>query len=186
MKIYTKTGDGGETSLFGGKRVRKDDVRIDAYGCVDELNSCIGIVRSLRPAHDVDGILLEIQNDLFVLGSDLATPETKKDAAVPRIGRTDVERLERHIDRLEEHLEPLKSFILPGGSSIAAQLHLARTVCRRAERLVVKLSNREPIGATPLVFLNRLSDLLFVIARFANDSTGSPETHWRSGGSPKQ
>lgn len=181
MKIYTKTGDGGETSLFGGKRVSKDDQRIDAYGCVDELNSCVGIVRTHRPSAELDGILLEVQNDLFVLGADLATPREASSGSVPRIAAADAERLERHIDRLEEHLTPLKSFILPGGCPAAAQLHQARTVCRRAERLVVRLGKLQPIGSDPVVYLNRLSDLLFVMARIANTRAGTPETPWSAG-----
>jgi cob(I)alamin adenosyltransferase len=185
MKIYTKTGDGGETSLFGGARVSKDDTRIEAYGCVDELNSCLGIVRSLRPSQDLDGILLELQNDLFVLGADLATPAGSVTAPVPRIAQADAERLEHHIDRLEERLEPLKSFVLPGGCALAAQVHQARTVCRRAERLVVRLSKVEAIGPAPLMFLNRLSDLLFVMARFANLQAETPETPWRGLRAPK-
>jgi cob(I)alamin adenosyltransferase len=185
MKIYTKTGDGGETSLFGGTRVFKDDARIEAYGCVDELNSCLGIVRSLAPSAELDRILLEVQNDLFVLGADLAAPPGQTKTSVPRISASDAERLERHIDSLEESLEPLSSFVLPGGCAIAAHLHQARTVCRRAERLVVKLLKNQLIGRPPIVYLNRLSDLLFVMARFANVQTGAPETLWRSGPSSK-
>jgi len=185
MKIYTKTGDGGETSLFGGTRVSKADARIDAYGCVDELNSSLGVIRSLEPSPELEGILSELQNDLFVLGADLATPQSNSTATVPRIAHSNVERLERHIDNLEEQLEPLKSFVLPGGCRLAAELHLARTVCRRTERLVVALAKAEPIGGAPLVYLNRLSDLLFVMARFANLQAGHPETPWKSSRSPK-
>lgn len=185
MKIYTKTGDGGETSLFGGTRVSKADARIDAYGCVDELNSSLGVVRSLTPSPELEKILVELQNDLFVLGADLATPEGNATAAILRIGISDAERLERHIDSLEERLEPLKSFVLPGGCRLAAELHLARTVCRRTERLVVTLARAEPIGGAPVVYLNRLSDLLFVMARFANLQAGHPETPWKSARSAK-
>ena len=185
MKIYTKTGDGGETSLFGGTRVSKDDARIEAYGCVDELNSCLGSVRSVQPSGELEGILLEVQNDLFVLGADLATPHGKPNASVPRVGVSDADRLEHHIDRLEESLEPLKTFILPGGGPVAAQLHQARTVCRRAERLVVKLSKNQSIGDAPLIYLNRLSDLLFVMARFANLQARTPEIPWRHGRASK-
>lgn len=179
MKIYTKTGDSGMTSLFGGTRVSKDDARIEAYGCADELNSCLGIARSFKPPEDLDRILLEIQNDLFVLGADLASPRTVGSGAVPRIEPSDIARLEGHIDRCEESLEPLASFIVPGGSSIAAHLHQARTVCRRAERLVVKLSKDQPIGTDLIVYLNRLSDLLFVMARVANARAGQSESPWK-------
>jgi len=179
MKIYTKTGDGGLTSLFGGARVSKDDARIEAYGCVDELNSCLGIARSWKPPENLDAIILEIQNDLFVLGADLASPRTESSAAVPRIELSDAQRLEAHIDRYDETLKPLSSFIVPGGSTIAAHLHQARTVCRRAERLVVKLSKSQPIGTVPIVYLNRLSDLLFVMARVANALAGQSESPWK-------
>jgi len=178
MKIYTKTGDTGETSLFGGKRVPKDAQRIDAYGTVDELNSMLGVVRSMQPHRDIDAILQRIQEDLFVLGADLATPPKKSSGKIPRIETSHAENLEKIIDSLESHLEPLTRFILPGGSPIGAQLQAARTVCRRAERLVVKLSREEEIGSPPLVYLNRLSDLLFVLSRYANHLAGVKETPW--------
>ena len=179
MKIYTKKRDRGETSLFGGKRVAKDALRIDAYGSVDELNSVLGVVRSLQPSRDLDVLLERLQNDLFVLGADLATPTTKTEKNVQRLEGQHVAHLERQIDTLEAALTPLKSFILQGGSRVAAQLHVARTVCRRAERLVVRLSTKERIGDTPVKYLNRLSDLLFVLARYANKVDVTPETLWK-------
>ncbi len=178
MKIYTKTGDKGETSLHGGRRVSKDDLRIDAYGHVDELNSWIGVVRSCKPDRTIDTILASIQNDLFVLGADLATPFEIQKKGLVRITPIHIEVLEKEIDRIEEKLEPLTSFILPGGSTIASHLHIARTICRRAERAVVRLSKNETIGSYPMIFLNRLADLLFVLARFANASSSTQEVHW--------
>jgi cob(I)alamin adenosyltransferase len=179
MKIYTKTGDKGETALFGGGRVRKDHLRIEAYGTVDELNSCLGVARSLSQPHEVDEVLGEIQNDLFQLGADLATPLGVQ-ATVVRIQASDVERLERTIDRFEKALAPLTSFILPGGTPQGAQIHLARAICRRAERCVVRLAETEDIGDQPLIYLNRLSDLLFVMARYVNATLGSAEVLWKS------
>jgi cob(I)alamin adenosyltransferase len=180
MKIYTKTGDKGKTSLFGGTRVAKDAKRIEAYGSVDELNSQIGVVRSLKPPGDIDKILGEIQQDLFVLGSDLATPQPKQRKKIEVIEARHVEQLERVIDRLDATLEPLKKFVLPGGSRIGAELHLARTICRRAERGIVTLLRKGDIGTTPFVYLNRLSDLLFVMARYANKLSGVDEVQWTS------
>ncbi|MBI3787715.1 MAG: cob(I)yrinic acid a,c-diamide adenosyltransferase [Ignavibacteriales bacterium] len=179
MKIYTKTGDKGETALFGGQRVPKESLRIETYGTVDELNSVIGIARSLKPKKEVDAILERIQNDLFILGADLATPLAKTSDKISRIRQSHVEQLEHHVDSLELKLQPLKVFILPGGSSVAAHLHFARTVCRRAERLAAKLSREEGLGSAPLVYLNRLSDLLFVLARYANHLDGVSETQWK-------
>jgi cob(I)alamin adenosyltransferase len=179
MKIYTKTGDGGETSLFGGKRVGKDAGRIDAYGTVDELNSIIGVCRSLNVANELDSILEEIQNDLFTLGADLATPSATNSPHIRRLASTDVARLEAHIDRIDGTLAPLKEFILPGGNRTAAFLHFSRTVCRRAERLVVELARSEQIGEFPVVYLNRLSDLLFVLARWSNSLSHTPEVKWK-------
>ncbi len=181
MKIYTKTGDKGKTSLFGGTRVEKDTKRIEAYGAVDELNSQIGVARSLNPPGEIDRILDGIQHDLFVLGSDLATPGPKQRKQIDLIEARHVEDLERTIDHLEERLEPLERFILPGGSQVGAQLHLARTVCRRTERVVVSLLRKGDIGTTPFVYLNRLSDLLFVMARYVNKLAGVGEVQWTSG-----
>jgi cob(I)alamin adenosyltransferase len=178
MKIYTKHGDRGETSLFGGKRLSKDSLRIEAYGSVDELNSILGVVRSLKPHRELDSLLEQVQNELFVLGADLATPRTSSSKKVQRLQEQSVLQLEEHIDALDETLSPLRSFILPGGSPVAAKLHVARTVCRRAERLVVRLGKKEKIGGLPVKYLNRLSDLLFVLARYANKLDGAVETPW--------
>lgn len=175
MKIYTKKGDSGETSLFGGKRVSKNSIRIETYGTVDELNSHLGFARTLTQSPSDDASLRRIQEILFVLGADLATPKGGK---IQRIGEDHVSEMEGSIDRMENDLPPLKNFILPGGSPLGAQLHIARTVCRRAERLVTALSQTEDLGPYPLKFLNRLSDLLFVMARHVNHSAGATETPW--------
>jgi cob(I)alamin adenosyltransferase len=178
VKIYTRTGDKGLTSLFGGERVSKDTDRIEAYGNVDELNSWLGVVLSLKPPREVDSILRRIQNELFILGSDLATPETKRGKKALRITTSHIEQLERDIDTLESSLTPLEHFILPGGTRTAAELHVARTICRRAERSIVRLSRKTEIRITPVVYVNRLSDLLFVAARSVNKSEGGDETQW--------
>ena len=180
MKIYTKSGDKGDTSLFGGQRVPKDAQRIEAYGTVDELNSVLGIVRADGLEGEVDGILGMIQDQLFVLGADLATPRSVERKGLRRIGAKEAEFIEVTIDAQEKRLKPLKSFILPGGSPIAARLHFARTVCSRAERVVVRLSRNEDIGEDCMIYLNRLSDLLFVLARSANHSANVPEVKWKS------
>ncbi len=179
MKIYTKTGDRGDTSLYGGQRVPKDALRIEAYGTVDELNSVLGLARAENTDTHIDGILEAIQNDLFELGADLATPQSVERGKVTRMESRDVQGLEKVIDDLQERLKPLRSFILPGGSPVAARIHFARTVCRRAERTVVRLSRNEDIGDTVMIYLNRLSDLLFVLARYANARAGVPEVKWR-------
>ena len=181
MKIYTKTGDKGETSLFGGERVLKDTRRIEAYGTIDELNSHIGLVRSMKPPQDIDLILEDIQEELFVLGADLATPPSKNAKKVARLEPRHAQQIEKIIDRIDSELKPLKEFILPGGSIVASHLHVARTVCRRAERSVVQLFQNGEIGTTPLVYLNRLSDLLFVMARYANTKEKRTEVKWDSG-----
>lgn len=173
MKIYTRTGDRGETSLFGGARVPKNDPRIDAYGTVDELNSVIGVVLAIES----DAQLLAVQRDLFEIGAHLASPGTSRFSGVES---SRIEELERGIDAMEAELAPLKSFILPGGTPAAAQLHVARTVCRRAERLVVALSRNEAVGDQVVVYLNRLSDALFVMARWENQSKGIPDVLWDS------
>lgn len=179
LKIYTKTGDDGTTGLFGGERVRKDSARIEAYGTVDELNSAVGVARSEDAPQELSDLLREMQVGLFVLGADLATPlDQKITYNIPRIERSDVERLERLIDEHESHLSPLKNFILPGGSECAAHLHMARTICRRAERLLVTLRDEDAIGEHDLIFLNRLSDLLFVLARRANKLAGVEDVEW--------
>lgn len=180
MKIYTKKGDSGETSLFGGQRVSKSSKRIEAYGTVDELNSVLGV--SL--AHGVNDrskeLLNKIQIQLFVLGSDLATPPSKK-VKIDRIGTAEIEFLEHAIDELEESLEPLISFILPGGSAAGATLHIGRTVCRRAERIAVDCAQNDEISESAIKYLNRLSDFLFVLARFENKKSGNEETKWLPG-----
>ena len=179
MKIYTKTGDQGDTSLFGGQRVPKDALRIEAYGTVDELNSVIGIVLADGPDRDIARILTQVQNQLFALGADLATPRSVTKKNVKRLEPRDSLPLEKHIDAIQLRLKSLKSFILPGGSPAAARLHFARTVCRRAERIVVRLSRNEDIGEGMTMYLNRLSDLLFVLARYANSTGGIPEVKWK-------
>jgi cob(I)alamin adenosyltransferase len=179
MKIYTKTGDSGDTSLFGGQRVPKDALRIEAYGTVDELNSVIGIVLADSPDPLIAKILTQVQHQLFELGADLATPRAGARAGIKRLEPRDASALEKHIDAVESHLKPLRSFILPGGSPVAARLHFARTVCRRAERIVVRLSRNEDIGEGITMYLNRLSDLLFVLARHANSSAAVAEVKWK-------
>lgn len=178
MKIYTRTGDAGETGLWGGARVAKDALRVQAYGTVDECNAAIGCARASTNDAELDEVLGRIQNDLFVLGSDLAAPDEHDQ--VPRCSASDVAWLEQTIDRFEAELDPLRQFILPGGAPAAAELHLARTICRRAERWVVRLAHESPINEQVLVYLNRLSDLLFVLARAANRRAGVPDTPWQS------
>ena len=178
MKIYTKTGDTGDTSLFGGKRVPKSTLRIDAYGTVDELNAQLGVVRALKPFAEVDRLLEQIQSQLFVLGADLAAPFDAAPTNMKRIQQNEIQFLEETIDRLDAQLEPLKSFVLPGGSLVSAQLHVARAICRRAERSVDALGRKEKIGKFPLMYLNRLADLLFVVARYFNKLAGIEETKW--------
>lgn len=178
MKIYTRTGDDGETGLWGGLRVAKDAARVHAYGTVDECNAAIGVVRATGVHSALDALLARIQHDLFVVGSDLATPGEA--AQIPRIDAAAVSALEQAIDELESGLEPLRQFILPGGAMAAAQLHLARTICRRAERWVVTLGHAEPVNPQVGIYLNRLSDLLFVAARSANAHAGMPDVPWQS------
>lgn len=191
MKIYTKTGDGGETGLYGGNRVAKDSSRVEAYGTVDELNSVIGVARAALPterdADGVDALLARIQSELFDLGAELATPPARLDTAlgarVPLATEIRVARLEGEIDFFEETLPPLKTFILPGGTPASAALHQARAVCRRAERRTVSLAHSEEETVRPeaLHYLNRLSDLLFVLARHANHVAGLPDVPWTAG-----
>ena len=179
MKIYTKTGDGGETGLFGGGRIPKDSLRVAAYGEVDEVNAVLGLARALDPQEFADPLLQSIQRDLFTIGAELAAPDPDKvQKALSRrvaIAESDITALEDAIDSHESRLEPLKNFILPGGAPKAATLHLARTVCRRAERAVVALSRHEQVSPAVLRYLNRLSDLLFVLARAANAHAGRPD-----------
>jgi cob(I)alamin adenosyltransferase len=179
VKIYTKTGDSGDTSLFDNTRVSKADARVDAYGEVDEVNACLGAARSAGIDPEIAAILEGLQKDLFALGARLADPSSRIAERVTKaaIVDADVQRLEETIDRLEVTLPPLRRFILPGGSPAGALLHLARTVCRRAERRVIGLG---PNAVEPIlvVYLNRLSDLLFVMARAVNHRAGVPETEW--------
>ncbi|MBN9032299.1 MAG: ATP:cob(I)alamin adenosyltransferase [Rhizobiales bacterium 63-7] len=184
-KIYTRTGDDGTTGLVTGPRRRKDDLRVEAYGTVDETNSCIGLVRQHTAGNaGLDAMLERIQNDLFDLGADLATPETGEPPAYEplRIAQAQVDRLEREIDLLNADLQPLKSFVLPGGTPAAAALHLARTVSRRAERIMVSLAKTEgeKVSAPALKYINRLSDFLFVAARSVNDG-GRTDILWIPG-----
>jgi cob(I)alamin adenosyltransferase len=178
MKIYTRTGDGGETGLWGGGRISKDAARIHAYGTIDECNAAIGAARTFKPDPELDKMLETIQSRLFVAGADLATPGDKE-TAIERIKNKDAAELEGWIDRLEESLPKLKQFIIPGGTSVAASLHLARTVCRRAERWAVTLVAQDETHRPALVFLNRLSDFLFVAARKANHSAGLVDLYWQ-------
>ncbi len=180
LKIYTKTGDDGMTGLLGSGRVPKDGVRIAAYGTVDELNALLGVARAQGLDSSADQLVAELQNELFLVGSALADPAPEGQFH-NTITHAHVERLEQTIDRLETELEPLVQFILPGGAQPAAQLHLARTVCRRAERLVVQLSRQpgEAVAGPVLVYLNRLSDLLFVLARAVNRRAGVGDVLWK-------
>ena len=180
-KIYTKGGDAGETSLSNGARVPKYDLRVAAYGAVDEANAAIGVARLHIPAEDPDGMLGHIQNDLFDVGADLARPHhPKSDKPDLRITANQVARLESEIDRLNENLAPLTSFVLPGGSPASAHLHVARTIVRHAERLVCELGEKETINDQALIYLNRLSDHLFVLARVLNDQ-GKSDVLWIPG-----
>lgn len=178
-KIYTKTGDAGETSLFGGERVPKDTLRVEVIGTIDELNSLLGIIRAQELPEEVEEIIIRIQNDLFVIGADLSTPHKKgKNLHISRLKSRRTELLEKDIDTIEGRLAELRSFILPGGVRPAAELHFARTVCRRAERLIIRLSRSEKITTEIIPYINRLSDLLFVIARCVNDAADHHEIVW--------
>ena len=181
MKIYTKTGDQGSTGLFGGGRVPKDDIRVEAYGDVDELNAVIGVARSVEMMPRIDEVLVPIQRDLFAIGALLATPDRDKMALHLKKARIDearIEALERAIDEGEAELEPLTAFIVPGGTPKAAALHVARTVCRRAERHVVRLQHDVELPPLAVIYLNRLSDLLFTLARVASRRAGAGEVTW--------
>jgi cob(I)alamin adenosyltransferase len=185
--IYTRTGDTGETGLFGAGRVRKDDQRIEALGSVDELNAALGVVRmeavrSGTSPTGFDEILAQLQHRLFDLGAELATPHPEQ-RGFSLVSDSHVAALEAAIDLFDQQLEPLREFILPGGMPAAAQLHLARCVCRRAERRLVALIDREPVRGELLRYLNRLSDLLFVLARAINRANGSPDVTWEQGDS---
>jgi cob(I)alamin adenosyltransferase len=184
-RIYTKAGDGGQTRLVGGQKVPKDSARLESYGTVDELSACIGLARTALEsagaptgAAELGAVLRRIQNELFNLGSDLATLPEDRHPQQPLIEARHVEALEREIDGWNEHLGELRSFILPGGGWVAAYLHLARTVCRRAERLTVRLAASEPVSTQVIPYLNRLSDALFVMSRHASRIYGEPEPLW--------
>jgi cob(I)alamin adenosyltransferase len=179
MKIYTKVGDDGTTGLFGAGRVRKDALRVSAYGDVDELNAFLGVARTHAVDAQLSGILERLQSELFTLGAQLATPDpSHAPKNVPVVRETHVEQLETEIDRFDVELEPLRTFILPSGSPLAAALHVARTVCRRAERSLVSLSAHEPVPVEAMRYLNRLSDHLFTMSRVANKRAGMTETKW--------
>lgn len=187
-KVYTRGGDGGETALVGGKRVPKDDLRLEAYGTLDELNSVLGLARVFNaeaaptPARErLDGIFRVLQNELFDLGSELATPPEAAYEGMFRVGDAEIDALETLMDELQADLEPLSSFILPGGGRVSGFLHQARTVCRRAERIVFQLGKHEEIGSGPLRYLNRLSDLFFVLSRWAGRQAGESEYLWERG-----
>jgi cob(I)alamin adenosyltransferase len=181
MKIYTKTGDRGDTGLFGGGRVGKDHPRVEAYGDIDELNATIGLARSIELMPRIDEVLVLVQRDLFSLGALLATPDLEKmhqQLEKARIDDDRIAQLERAIDDGDRELEPLRAFILPGGTPKSAALHVARTVCRRAERRVVHLQHEVEIPGVVVIYLNRLSDLLFTLARVANARAGAGEVTW--------
>jgi cob(I)alamin adenosyltransferase len=192
-KVYTRTGDKGETALVGGKRVPKDSLRIEAYGTIDELNSIVGLARAFNEEkidqsdarRFLDVTLRKIQDELFDLGSELATPPEFFKEGMYRTGEREVKALERLIDECQKNLEPLKSFILPGGGRVGAYLHQSRTVCRRAEREILRLSRSEEIGEWPLIYVNRLSDLFFVLSRWVAKQTGEAEYLWQRGLKPK-
>ena len=181
MKIYTKTGDRGETGLFGGERVSKNSLRIEAYGTIDELNSFVGLAIIEVSDKSVKDLLQKIQNWLFSIGADLATPDNEKTKKL-NIIRTPEQYylyIEKEIDKYESKLDKLRNFILPGGTKGAALLHICRTITRRAERLVVALNSKVKIGNNIIIYLNRLSDLFFVLARFDNTVTGTPDIAWK-------
>ncbi len=190
-RVYTRTGDGGKTRLVGGREVRKDDPRVEIYGTVDELNSVLGMARAMAAAAvaerhgpalaaltEIDGLLAELQSRLFDLGSEIATAAGDEWPGMIRMASSDVDELERLIDRLNASLPALESFILPGGGTVGATLHLGRTVCRRAERLCVPLLDSAELSPVVVAWLNRLSDLLFVMARWIGAATGEPEPLW--------
>lgn len=184
MKIYTKTGDKGFTSLYGGTKVSKDHIRIDSYGTVDELNSIVGLVRSHDLNNTVDSFLIEVQKQLFTLGAELATPPEKWLLANGQrrlktvIENTDIQKLEECIDEMDKDLQPLTHFILPGGLLVVSHCHLARTVCRRAERIVVALNQVDEVREEAIMFLNRLSDYFFVLARHQSMLNNHQEFQW--------
>jgi cob(I)alamin adenosyltransferase len=186
-RVYTRTGDAGETGLVGGKRVAKDSQRIEAYGTIDELNSIVGLARVFNEErlgdHDahrfLDVVLRQIQDELFDLGSELATPPDSYQPGMYRVGEREIKNIERLIDECQKSLGPLKSFVLPGGGRISAYLHQCRTVCRRAEREILRLSRTEALSEWPLRYVNRLSDLFFVLSRWIGKQIGEEEYLWQ-------
>jgi cob(I)alamin adenosyltransferase len=179
MKIYTKTGDQGTTSLFGGKRVSKADLRIDTYGTIDEVNSWIGLLRDQEVNNNRQSVLVEIQDRLFTIGSILATEPGNTKVKIPALAESDIQSLETQIDAMELELEPMRFFVLPGGHTSVSFGHLARTVCRRAERLVIALNTEEAVDPLVIKYLNRLSDYLFVLCRKMTLELNAPETAWK-------
>ena len=192
-KVYTRTGDRGDTALVGGKRVPKDSVRIEAYGAIDELNSIVGLARVFNEesldageAHRfLDEVLCQLQDELFDLGSELATPPEFFQQGMYRVSENEIARLEKLMDKCQKDLEPLTSFILPGGGRVGAYLHQCRTVCRRAERDILRLSREEAINPDVIKYVNRLSDLFFVLSRWIAKQTGEQEYLWQRGLQPK-
>lgn len=189
-RVYTRTGDNGETALVGGRRVPKDSPRIEAYGSIDELNSIIGLARAFndekksrnaKARRFLDEVLAKIQDELFDLGSELATPPDAEYTGMFHIGDAEVKRLEATMDRCQKELAPLKSFVLPGGGKVGAFLHQSRTVCRRAERDLLRLSRAEPVSEWAIKYVNRLSDLFFVLSRWAAKQAGEAEALWQRG-----
>jgi cob(I)alamin adenosyltransferase len=182
-KVYTKGGDRGETSLIGGDRVAKDSLRIECYGTVDELNAALGLVRtaldSSAAGPRLAAVVARVQNELFNLGAELATPDTARRAKQPTVAQRHVDALEADIDELNEAVPPLTSFVLPGGGWVSAYFHLARTICRRAERITVRLAREDSVGDHAVRYLNRLSDALFVFGRWAAMKDGQPEPLWQ-------
>lgn len=188
-QVYTRRGDTGETDLVGGMRVPKDSLRLDAYGTIDELNAAVGVARACNEAEiarssaciELDAILRKLQNELFDLGSELATPPESAYEGMFKVGASDVKALEKVMDACQKDLEPLRSFVLPGGGPVSAVLHQARTVCRRAEREIIRLGREEPIGRFIVPYVNRLSDLLFVLSRWIAKQNGEAEYLWERG-----
>ncbi|GAB1445193.1 MAG: cob(I)yrinic acid a,c-diamide adenosyltransferase [Cyclobacteriaceae bacterium] len=180
MKIYTKTGDKGDTSLFGGKRVSKGELRIDCYGTVDELNSYVGLLRDQEVNKKRKDVLVEIQDRLFTIGSILATPPDNTKVKIPALNEEDIAFLEKQIDAMESELSPMKSFVLPGGHPSVSIGHITRTVCRRAERLIIRLDQTEKIDPLVITYLNRLSDCFFVLCRKMTKELNAEETPWKA------
>lgn len=187
-RVYTRTGDRGLTALVGGRRVAKDTLRIEAYGTIDELNSALGLARVFNadtgpePVRErLESVLKGLQNEMFDLGSELATPPDATYEGMFRVGPAEVQAIEKLIDELQQDLEPLSSFVLPGGGKVSAFLHLARTICRRAERLILRLGREEEVGENVLKYVNRVSDLLFVLSRWVAKQSGEAEFLWERG-----